>query len=384
MAARPTWAEVSLGALRRNFRRIRQHVGNDVKVCAVVKAQAYGHGAVECARALEQEGVPWLGVTSTAEGISLRQAGIRGRVLLMTGFWRGDEAEAIAGDLTPAVWQPWELAALERAAAAQSCRTPIHVKLDSGMARLGVPLGELEKFAQELKRCPHLRVEGVMTHLASAEVVDAAGNDQQLARFNEALARLKGLGIVPEIVHAANSAAIISRPQSWRDMVRPGLALYGYYLPFLSSSGRPTETQGLPVEPVLSWKTRIVGLRDVPAGQAIGYGGSYITPAAARIAVLPVGYADGLNRHLSSVGRVLVRGQIAPIVGIVSMDITTIDLTGIAGVEIGDEVILLGESRAPNGQGHRITAWEHATLSHTLPYEILCAISARVPRRYVE
>src|SRR5215471_17362660 len=146
MSARPTWAEVSLGALRRNFRRIQQHVGGDVKVCAVVKAQAYGHGAVECARALEQEGASWLGVTSTAEGARLREAGIRSRVLLMTGFWRGDEAEVIARNLTPAVWQPWELEALERAAAAQSSQVPLHVKLDTGMARLGVPLGHLEEF----------------------------------------------------------------------------------------------------------------------------------------------------------------------------------------------------------------------------------------------
>ncbi len=383
MAARPTWAEVSLGALRRNFRRIQQHVGNHVKVCAVVKAQAYGHGAIECARALEREGAPWLGVTSTAEGISLRDAGVRTRVLLMTGFWR-DEAEVIVHHLTPAVWQRWEIEALERAAAAQATQIPIHVKLDTGMSRLGVPLGVLEKFAVDLKRCPPLRVEGVMTHLASAEIIDAASNDQQLARFAEALARLKSAGIVPEIVHAANSAAIISRPQSWSNMVRPGLALYGYSLPFLSSSGRPMETQGLPVEPVLSWKTRVIGLRDVPAGQGIGYGGSYIARSPARIAVLPVGYADGLNRHLSSVGRVLLRGEIAPIVGIVSLDITLIDVTAIAGAEIGDEVILLGEARGPDGQAHRITAWEHATLSHTLPYEILCAISARVPRRYLD
>jgi alanine racemase len=384
MAFRPTWAKVSLGALRRNFRRIQEHVGADVKVCAVVKAQAYGHGAVECARALEQSGAAWFGVTSTGEGIALRDAQIAGRVLLMAGFWRGDEAEIVARDLTPAVWQLWELEALESTAAAAGSQLPIHIKIDTGMSRLGVPPAELERFAQALKRCQHLQMEGVFTHLASAEVVDAAASDRQLSGFEDALAKLKTFGLVPSITHVANSAAIISHSDSWRDMVRPGLALYGYYLPFLSSSGRPTEVQGLPVEPVMSWKTRITGLRSVAAGTAIGYGGSYVARSPARIAVLPVGYADGLNRHLSSVGRVLVRGQFAPIVGIVSMDITLIDVTAIGGVEIGDEVILLGEARGLSGEMHRITAWEHATLSHTLPYEILCGISRRVPRQYVE
>jgi len=381
MKTRPTWVEVSLTALQHNFRTLQDYVAPDATVCAVVKADAYGHGAVECARALEHEGAVWFGVTSTDEGIELRRGGITGRILLMTGFWRGEEEAVVRHDLTPAVWEWWHIELLEDAADRLKHETvPVHVKVDTGMARLGLAMADLGLFAQMLKDAQHVVAEGLFTHLASSEVVDSPSNDAQLARFEDAAQAIIESGLSPVYYHIANSAAIAARPQSWKNMVRPGIALYGYYLPFLSAiTGIPDASLELPVKPVLSWKTRIISVRDVPAHTPIGYNGSYVTQSPARIAVLPVGYADGLSRQLSSRGRVIVRDDYASVVGNVSMDLTTIDITGIPGVDVGDEVILIGQSAR-----RRITAWEHASYAGTIPYETLCGISKRVTRRYVE
>jgi alanine racemase len=379
-ATRPTWAEVSLNVLRQNFRMVQKHVGNEVTVCAVVKADAYGHGAVECAAALEAEGGQWLGVTSLDEAIPLRDAAIRSRILLMTGFWRGEEDEIIALGLTPTVWEPWQIESLNRASAKLGSRHAVHVKVDSGMGRLGVTVQFLPRLLEAMKAADHLVLEGVSTHLASSEVLDAPSAEQQLKNFDRALNFVRSSGLAPRFVHVANTSAAISRRETWNNMVRPGLALYGYYSPF-QRAGREVSGSGLRlnVKPVLTWKTRILALRDMEANQALGYGGTYVTKSAARIALLPVGYADGLNRALSSGGRVIVRDHYAPIVGLISMDLTMIDVTGIAGVEVGDEVILLGSS-----DGLTVSAQEHAELANTIPYEILCAISKRVPRRYAE
>jgi alanine racemase len=379
-ATRPTWAEVSLSALRKNFRVVQQHVGAGVSVCAVVKADAYGHGAVPCARALEEEGAEWLGVTSLDEAIPLRDAGIRGRILLMTGFWRGEEEEIVRLHLTPTVWEPEQVTLLEKAAAGLGPSThPVHLKIDTGMGRLGVTPEALPGVCKALKSAPHLRVEGLSTHLASSEVLDAPSVEEQLKRFSEAQQWLQREGFEPAVIHAANTSAVISRKKSWYNMVRPGLALYGYHLPF-ERAGREVSGSALrlAVHPVLTWKTRILSLRDVPAKQALGYGGTYVTKAPARIAVLPVGYADGLNRQISSRGRVIVGEHYAPIVGLISMDLTLVDVTGLGDVSVGDEVILLGSS-----DGLSADAREHAELAHTSPYEILCNISKRMPRRHV-
>ena len=378
-ASRPTWVEVSLRALRRNFRLTQEHVGPQVTVCAVVKADAYGHGAVACARALEQEGATWLGVTSTDEGVHLREAGIKARILLMTGFWRGEQEAVIQHQLTPAVWQRESIEALDSAACASKTpgALPVHLKVDTGMSRLGVPHDQLAKFCESLAKAKHLRVEGVFTHFASSEIVGGESNVEQLARFEAALDAFRQHGIQPQFIHAANSSAIVSLPKARYNFVRPGISLYGYYLPFLSSTRTPSELEGLDVEPVLSWKTRIIGLRELPAGASVGYGSIYTARHPARIAVLPLGYADGLNRKLSSIGRVLIRGQAASIVGRISMDLTIVDVTAIPGAAIGEEVTILH-----NAEGY-IDAWEHARLAETVPYEILCAISGRVPRRYL-
>ena len=345
----------------------------------MVKADAYGHGATECARALEEEGARWLGVTSLDEAIPLRDAGIQTRILLMTGFWRGEEEEIIRLQLTPTVWEPGQVELLEKAAAGMGLpKHPVHLKVDTGMGRLGVALEDLHQVCSALKTSPHLLLEGLSTHLASSEVLDAPSVDEQLRKFDEARFLLRREGFDPPLIHTANTGAVISRRESWNTMVRPGIALYGYHLPF-ERAGR--EVSGsklrLEVKPVLTWKTRILSLRDVRANQPLGYGGTYVTKAPARIAVLPVGYADGLNRALSSRGRVIVREHYAPIVGRISMDLTLADVTGLPGVSVGDEVILLGSQ-----DGLSVDAHEHAVLANTNVYEILCAISKRVPRKY--
>jgi alanine racemase len=380
-ATRPTWADVSLSTLRENFRVVQGHVGAGVSICAVVKADAYGHGAVECSRALEEEGAHWFGVTSLDEAIPLRDAGIRGRILLMTGFWRGEEEEIARLRLTPTVWEAGQIELLEKAAAKFALPgLPIHLKVDTGMGRLGVAPEDMPCIVAAVESSPHLVLEGLSTHLAASEVLDAPSVDEQLKTFSEVQRLLGETGLQPSIVHAANTSALISRSQTWNSMVRPGLALYGYFLPF-ERAGREVSGSGLrlAVKPALTWKTRILSLREMRGNQALGYGGTYVTKAAARIAILPVGYADGLNRQLSSRGRVIVREHYAPIVGRISMDLTLVDVTGIPGIAVGDEVILLGSSDVL-----QFGAREHAELANTIPYEILCGISKRVPRRFAE
>lgn len=378
-ATRPTWAEVSLSTLRQNYRTVADYVGSGVTVCAVVKADAYGHGAVECALALEQEGASWLGVTSLDEAIPLREEGVSTRILLMTGFWRGEEEEIVRLRLTPTVWEVGQIELMERAVARLgTTHHAIHLKVDTGMGRLGAAPKDLAHICSVIKASRHLQVEGVSTHIASSEVLDAPSVGEQLKTFEAARKTMADCGLQPELIHAANTSAVISHHESWNSMVRPGLALYGYHLPF-ERAGRAVSGRALklPVKPVLTWKTRILSLREMRAGQALGYGGTYVTKAPSRIAVLPVGYADGLNRGLSSGGRVIVREHYAPIVGRISMDLTMVDVTGIPGIEVADEVILLGSS-----DGLSVDAREHAELAHTIPYEILCAISKRVPRKY--
>jgi alanine racemase len=373
-----TWAEISLDVLCANFRAIQQHVGADVAICAVVKADAYGPGVVECARALESAGAPWLGVTDAAEGLVLRTAGLKARILLMTGMWRGEEDLIVSHQLTPTVWEPWHLQLLENAARKQDAILPVHLKLDTGMNRLGASKEAWPNLFDALAECEHLRLEGVSTHFAT--VLNSQKTGQQVTLFEEGLAALHGKGFWPALIHMANSAGIAGRPETWKTMVRPGIALYGYSLPDYSQHAGEEQPADIvpPVHPVLSWKTRVVALKEVAAGQAIGYGGTFVAQERCRVAVLPVGYADGFHRLLSNRGRVIVRGEYAPVAGRVSMDLTTSDVSHIPGVEVGDEVVLIGESR-----GKSIDAREHARLCDTIPYEILCSLSERVPRMYV-
>jgi len=417
---RPNWAEVSLSALRNNFRVLQQHLGPQVTICAVVKCNAYGHGVEECAPALQQAGATWFGVTSTDEGVVLRECGITARILVMCGLYPGEEEEALRYSLTPAVFRLEQARALANAAEHLKLehRAAIHLKIDTGMGRLGLPLRELSSFAEGVKRLPQIELEGVFSHLASSEVLDDENTAQQIVRYEGALRTLSDHGLNPPLRHLANSGAVQARPNTWHNFVRPGLLLFGYEYPVSRHDHAPvTDVHHLPLKPVLSWKTHVLELRDVAAGQALGYGGTYVTPAPARVAVVSVGYGDGLSRKVSlhsceavgdcehdrAVGRqgrpvetgcpvqaqlerdligrgeVLLRGQRAPIVGRVSMDLTIIDVTNIPGAAIGDEVVLIGRS----GNEH-ITAWELARSSDTVVYETLCNLSKRVPRRHAE
>jgi alanine racemase len=377
---RPTWAEVSLSALCANYRAIQRLVGARVEVCSVVKADAYGHGAERCALALEAEGARWFGVTTTDEGVPLREAGVQGRVLLMTGFWRGEEEEVVRRNLTSTVWAPWHVELLDRAAQDLGASPqPVHLKIDTGMGRLGVVPEELPAICNLIRRSSHVALEGVFTHLASSEVLDAADVAEQMERFDDALRVVREHGLSPVLCHMDNTGGMLSRPATWKNMVRPGLALYGYAPPLIAAGKPVNDPSPLTLTPALSWRTRLVSLKHVEAGRALGYGGTFRTKRSSTIAVLPVGYADGYNRELSNRGRVIVRGQYCPIVGAVSMDLTLIDVTDVPGAEVGDEVILLGRSEEAF-----VGAPEIAAHCRTIPYEILCAISKRVPRNYTE
>ncbi len=376
---RPAWAEVSLTNLRQNFRNIQQHVGREVVVCPVVKGDATGHGAIDCARALQEEGARWFAVGSTEEGVRLRDAGITDRILLLAGYWQGEEEEVLRRRLTPAVWEPWHISRLARAIG--RCGDgpfPVHLKADTGLGRLGVDDCCLPEVLRALRSTPELELEGVFTHLASAEVLDMPDTSEQMARFEKVRQTVLEAGFSPVYFHMANSAAIVTRPATWHDMVRPGMSLFGYYPRFVSA-GTNCTVPCPSVTPVLSWKTRIISLRELPANQPVGYNGTYVTAAATRLAVLPVGYADGLSRQLSSRGRAIVRDAFAPIVGIIAMELTLLDVSRIEGVCVGDEVILIGST-----EHCCITAWEHAEIENTVPDEVLCGITTRIPRHYVD
>jgi alanine racemase len=351
-------------------------VGSSVSVCAVTKADAYGHGANACALALEAAGAKWFGVTTTDEGIPLRSAGLAGRILLMTGFWRGEEEEVVRQNLTATVWEPWHVELLDQAARRLDAPPqPVHLKIDTGMGRLGVALEDVASMCREIRKFSRIELEGVSTHLASSEVLDAHQTEVQIESFERALRIVEESELTPALYHMDNTGGLLARPDTWKNMVRPGIALYGYALPQSLAGKQATNSTRIPLKPVLSWRTRIISIREFGPGQSLGYNGTYTTTATARIAVLPVGYADGYRRGLSNRGRVIVRDAYAPIVGNISMDLTLVDITQIAGVEEGDDVTLIGSNGAL-----KVDAAEVAGICGTVPYEILCGISKRVPR----
>jgi len=306
----------------------------------------------------------------------LRGVGTKARILLMTGIWRGEEDEIVAENLTPTIWEAWQINALERAASQRQSTLPVHLKIDTGMNRLGASLVALPHLCETLSACKHVALEGVSTHFASAEVLDAEDAVRQMKAFEEGLTIVRSYGLRPPLVHMGNSAAMTARPETWKTMVRPGIALYGYSLPFTRGGG-PASVAELPLRPVLSWKTRVLTVKEVATGQAVGYMGTFVTKEKSRIAVLPVGYADGYPRLLSNRARVIVGGEYAPVVGRVSMDLTIVDVTHIQDVAVGDEVVLIGKSNGKNVDAVELARW-----CETVPYEILCGLSQRVPRVY--
>jgi alanine racemase len=389
---RPIWAEVSLGELTHNLKAIRRHVnsptdnpparGTRRKVLAVIKSNAYGHGIVPVARALSRVRADWFGVTCSAEGAELRESGIREPVLILTGFWAGEEQRILEHGLTPAVMRIEHLQLLERAAArsrhARKAPVSFHLKIDSGMNRLGIPPAELPAFARALADCKHLKLGGTFTHLASSEVFTTEQSAEQEKTFAAALNCMRSLGLDPGIVHMANSAAIVSRPSTWYHMVRPGAILYGYHQFFEPSDLNPDMETKLPVRPVLSFRARIISLRDLPVGARVGYNARWTAERPSRVAVLSGGYADGLVRVLSNKGRVIVRGEFAPIIGTVSMDLTTADVTGIPSVRVGDTATIYGSDG-----GTTQSAPDVARIANTASADLLCGLGKRVPRFYL-
>jgi alanine racemase len=382
-----SWIEISEERLAANYRAIAQAAGAQTAVLAVVKANAYGHGVEFCSTVLARAGAPWLGVASASEGARARsalgEAGIARKdqpaILVMCGFLQQD-VEAIAEHaLTPVVWTPEQVGWLEGTGLA------VHVEVDTGMARQGVhPGDELDDLLDELT-ASGLTLDGIFTHFCAAEAAHSVLTQTQQRRFEAAIAQVSAQGLTPRWVHAGSSSSVDNPAQSspWlvnlansvdaRAMVRCGIALYGYCSPITGADAASVPSKLRPaLRPVMTWKTRVLSLRDLAAGETVGYNATFTAPAPMRLAMLPVGYADGLRRELSGSdarpgGWVILRGERAPIVGRVTMNLTMVDVTAIPGVHIGDEVVVLGDG---------ITADDHARLAGTIPYEILCAVRA--------
>jgi alanine racemase len=388
---RPVWAEVSSSALTYNLQAIRAFVNpQDEKratprlVLSIVKGNGYGHGGPQVAKILEKAGSDWFGVTSGAEGIELRKAGIHAPILVLTSFWHGEESSLVKHDLTPVIHRCDQLEDLDHAASRgrRGKKISFHLKIDTGMNRLGIAPEEVEDFAKRYAKCRHLQLGGVMTHFASSEAFAPAAQGQQTreqeGNFYAALNRLRALGVDSGIIHLANSAAIASRPETWADMVRPGVILYGYHPGYDPAEERAEAERRLPLKPVMSLRSRIISLRDVPAGTSVGYGGKFVAQRPSVIGVLAAGYGDGIHRSLGNHGCVLVRGKLAPIVGIVSMDVTMIDVTDVAAAEIGDIATVYGTDG-----DHVLPGNQVARGIGTVTSDLLCAVTHRVPRLYV-
>jgi alanine racemase len=377
---RPLWAEISTTAIAKNLAVIRRHIGPKPQILAVVKANAYGLGAVPVSKALAKAGADRFGVTCQNEGIELREAGIRKPILVLTGFWPGEEKSFIRHGLTPTVTRLEDVKNLERAAKAARVKSPLrfHLKINTGMNRLGLPPDQIDAFSSALADSRHIQLEGTFTHFASAEDFGAQQTDEQEAAFRACLDRLRALRVSPGIVHLANSGAICARPSTWADMVRPGAILYGYYQSFDPPQKGQEVQRRLPVEPSLSLRARIISLRDLPAGQPVGYSARFVTARPSRIAVINAGYADGILRQRTNHGCVLVRGRGVPMVGSISMDLTTLDVTNVPEVALGDIVTIYGR----DGEAE-IRVSDVAREIGTVTSDLLCALGRRVPRYYL-
>ena len=384
---RATWAEVRTAALTANLRALQKELGH-ADLLAVVKADAYGHGAALCAKALVGAGVKWLGVTGASEGALVREAiaqeagGAEARILLMRGVLPGEGQAVMDAHLTPVVWTLEQLDEMERAAKMQGVQAAAHLEVDTGMSRQGVGREGLSAMLARFKGSQMLRLEGVLTHFAAAEDEGSTQNAEQMKALAGALEQVRAAGLKPQWVHAGSTSTVdagvelpglaaLAACVGARLMCRTGLGLYGYALELSGASARVRE--GL--QPVLAWKTRVLSVYEVAAGARIGYNGTVTAERPMRLALLAVGYADGLRRELSRGGEVLIAGKRARMVGRVSMDATIVDVSGISEVKAGDEAVLIGEQGV-----ERITADDQARVAGTIAYEILCGIGARVPR----
>jgi len=376
-AVRPTRAEINLGHLRHNL-RVVQRAAQGSKVYGVLKADAYGHGAPAVARTLERAGIDGFCVALLEEAAELRDAGIRAPILVMGGYFGNAWGEVLARDVTPVIYDRGQAEGIAReirlSGALASPPVSVHLKIDTGMGRLGYDYREIDRFFDELSRIPEVRIAGLMTHFACAEQQNLDIVDEQLRRFEQATSVAQRRGITSLIRHAANSAALLRHDASRLDIVRPGIALFGIAPRFANAPD---------LHPAMKVRTEIAALRQLREGDSLGYGWTWTAKRPSRIATVPIGYADGLPRQLSNRGHMLVLGRRAPIVGTVSMDMTMIDVTDHPGVDPGDEVVVLGTQSGPLGVDE-IAASEIADFTDTIPWDVLTSISRRVPRFYRE
>jgi alanine racemase len=383
---RCTSARVDLEALASNFHAIQSYLSREVAVnrsagagtlvapgiIAVVKANAYGHGARPVAAALERAGATMLAVADIEEGVDLRVAGIRIPILVFGALSVSDVSGVFDYDLTPTISSPAAGVALEAAAAERGVTLAYHLKIDTGLNRLGFRHDNLRRTLPPLLQSSHLRLDAACTHFGTADEPESPHFELQRRRFDEAARTLDELGGGPRVRHAANSAALVRDSRVWYDFVRPGLLLYGLVPPPLQTT--------LPLQPVMSLSSRVVAVKGVRADEPVGYGARFTASRPTKLAVVPAGYADGLDRRLEGRGVVLIRGRRAAVVGAVSMDMLTVDVTDIAEVGPGDEVVFLG--RGGDAPWQTIDAREMASWIQTIPYEVLCRLGARVERQY--
>lgn len=361
---RPTWVEIKLGAIKHNLQTVKNITGRDISVLAVVKADAYGHGAVEVSRALSESGVDMFGVATLDEGMELRESGINEPVVLLGGI-QDDEAEtALVNGLIPAVYLLSTLEKISEVALRKNSQYPCHIKIDTGMSRLGFAADEVEDVVRYLSEHKEIQIKGIFTHFSSADVPDCGNTEKQIQSFREIIQLFRKKNIQPEYIHMANSAAIQRYPESFGNLVRPGIMIYG-----------ACATGDLHLEPAMCLKSRIIQLKKLPAGIPVSYGGTYVTRGESIIAVIPIGYADGYLRLFSNNAEVSVKGVRAPVVGTVCMDFTMVDVTHIKNVSTGDEVILFGNES--------VSVDDLAERGGTIPYEVMTIVGKRVKKVFV-
>jgi len=373
--SRPTVAEIDLAALRYNYGQVRRAIAPGCGILAVVKADAYGHGFMDVAGELEKLGVTAFGVAFLAEGIQLRKSGIDRPVLLLGGIYPGQERKCVGFNLSTTIFDLSQARALNDVAGRLYRKARVHVKIDTGMGRLGIPFPEVEEFFRELAGLPNLDIEGMISHFATADELDQSGREytaRQADIFAKAVAIARGAGFNPRYLHIANSAAAFGLDLPVCNLVRPGIALYGA-LPSTDFAG------SMDLKPVMALKSRIAMLKWVDPGTSISYARRYIAGDRTLVASVPVGYADGYRRSLTNRGEALVRGVRVPVIGTVCMDWIMFDVTAVPGVAAGDDVILMG----CDADGNCVRAEEIADWAQTIPYEIFCGISKRVPRIYL-
>lgn len=367
------WVEVSRQQIANNFHAVREAVGPAVEVMPVVKADAYRHGAVEVSRTLCGAGAHWLAVSNVEEGVTLRQHGIAAHILVMGDFLSFERPALIDYELTPCIHSLAQLRDFDRMAAALDRPLDYHLSIDSGMSRLGL-LDPPPAIVDTVRAATHARLDGLMTHFASAANYTSSQTDDQTATFKRTQSALAVAGIKPRFVHLSSTIPVAyGRSGAWGTMVRPGHAIYGYVSPARGSAPAPI----LAVQPAMNWKARILEIKHLPAGAYVGYGGMYRCERPTRIAVLAAGYADGVHHRLSNKGKVIAAGKLVPILGAISMDLTTIDVTDCPQLVPGDAVTLLGEEGSVS-----LDAQQLARVAGTISYSILCGIGQRVKRVY--